>query len=56
MGAKVFTQFFVHNFDISTLHRELTPYTIEIHIFRPLDFMHMNICIKSISVYHNVAL
>ena len=34
------------NFDIIS-HRELTLFTIEIHIFRHLDFMHMNIGPKS---------
>ena len=56
MGVKFFTQFFTHNFDINIVHRELTLYTIEIHIFRLLHFMHMNICLKGISVNHNVAL
>ena len=54
MGAKFFTQFFTHNFDISISHRELTLYTIQIHIFRPLDFIHIN-NLKSFSVNYNAA-
>ena len=55
MGAKFFAQFFTHNFDITISHRELTLCAIQIHIFIPLDFTHMNIWPKSISVNHNVA-
>ena len=54
MGAKFFTQFFTHNFDISILHRELTLHAISIHALRPLDYMYMNIWLKSISVNHNI--
>ena len=62
-GAKLFTQFFTNNFDINITNnfdinislRELTQHTIEIHIFRPIDFTHMNIYLKSISTNHNVA-
>ena len=54
MGVEFFTQFFTHNFDIIISHRELTLYALKINIFRPLDFMHMNICMKGISVNHNV--
>ena len=47
--AKIFTQFFTHNFDISISHRDLTLYTIQIHIFRPLDFTHINNVLKNFS-------
>ena len=53
-GMKFFTQFFTHNFDFSISHRELTLYTIQINIFRPLDFIHINNCFKSFSVNNNV--
>ena len=51
MGAKFFTQFSSHNFDINITNnfdinislRELTQHTIEIQIFKPVDFMDMNI-------------
>ena len=63
MGAKFFTQFFTNNFDINITNnfdinislRELTQHTTEIHIFRPVDFMDMNIYLKSISINDNVA-
>ena len=55
MGTKYFTQFFTHNFDISISHRELTLYTIQIHIFRPLDFTHINNSLKSFSINYNAA-
>ena len=53
--AKIFTQFFMHNFDISISHRELTLYTIQIHIFRPLDFTDINNILKNFSVNYNAA-
>ena len=63
MSTKFFTQFLTHNFtlfltnnfDINISLRELTLHTIEIHIFRPLDFMYINIEAESISVNPNVA-
>ena len=55
MGTNFFTQFFTHNFDISISHRELTLYTIQIHIYRPLDFTHINNSLKSFSVNYNAA-
>ena len=55
MGTNFFTKFFTHNFDISISHRELTLYTIQIHIFRPLNFMHINNCFKSFSINYNAA-
>ena len=55
MGMKFFTQFFTNNFDINISLRELTQHTIEIHTFRPVVFMDMNIYLKSISINHNVA-
>ena len=54
-GCEIFTQILLNNFDINISLRELTLYTTQIHMFRPLDFTHMNICPKSISVNHNVA-
>ena len=53
--AKFFTPFFTHNFDISISDRDLTLYTIQIHIFRPLDFTHINNILKKISVNYNGA-
>ena len=53
--ANIFTPFFTHNFDISISHRDLTLYTIQIHIFRPLDFMHINNILKNFSVNYNAA-
>ena len=53
--AKIFTPFFTHNFDISISHRDLTLYTIQIHIFRPLDFTHINNVLKNFSVNYNAA-
>ena len=47
--------FFTNNFDINISLRELTQHTIEIYISRPIDFTHMNIYLKSISINHNVA-
>ena len=63
MDVKFFTQFYTdnftlfltNNFDNNISLRELTLHTIEIHIFRPLHFTHINIGPKSISINHNVA-
>ena len=63
MGTKFLTQFFTDNFDINITNnfdinislRELTQHTIEIHIFRPIDFMDMNIYLNSISINDNIA-
>ena len=55
MSMKFLTQFLTDNFDINISLTELILYTTQIHMFRPLDFTHMNICPKSISINHNVA-
>ena len=47
--------FFTHNFDISISHRDLTLYTIQIHILRPLDFTHINNFLKNFSINYNAA-
>ena len=54
-GHKTFYSIFTRNFDISVSHRELTLYTIQVHIFRPLDFTHINNCFKNFSINYNAA-